>query len=67
MREYFDVTTVRIVRPNFNNGLTEEQQNHESETALDDHKFDYQIINNGDASIHTEIEGFMNWLYERND
>ena len=66
MKEYFDVTTVRVTRPNYDNGLTEEQQNHESEIALDDYKFDYQIINNGDASIHNEINGFVNWLYGRN-
>ena len=66
MKEYFDVTTVRVTRPNYDNGLTEEQQNHESEIALDDYKFDYQIVNNGDASIHNEINGFVNWLYERN-
>ena len=30
MKEYFDVTTVRVTRPNYDNGLTEEQQNHES-------------------------------------
>lgn len=62
MKEYFDVTTVRVIRPNFDNGLTEEQKNHESETALDDYEFDYRIINNSDASIHDEIDRFMNWL-----
>lgn len=67
LKEYYDVTTVRIERPNYDNGLTEEQQNHESEIALDDYNFDYRIINNGDESIHDEIDRFMNWLYERNE
>lgn len=62
MKEYFDVTTVRITRPNFDNGLTEEQQNHESETALDDYGFDFYIVNNGDESIHEEISSFINCL-----
>lgn len=61
----YDVKTVRITRPNYDNGLTEEQQNHESETALDDYNFDYQIVNNGDDRIHIEIDNFINWLEER--
>ena len=65
MKEYFDVTTVRVIRPNFDNGLTEEQQKHESEVALNNYNFDYKIINNGDESIHDEINGLINWLYER--
>lgn len=62
MKEYFDVTTVRVMRPNFDNRLTEEQQNHESETALDNYCFDYKIINNGDESINEEVNNFINWL-----
>lgn len=65
MKECFDVSTVRVTRPNYDNGLTEKQQNHESEIALDDYKFDYQIINNGDDSIHIEIDNFINWLMEK--
>lgn len=56
MKEYFDVTTVRVIRPNFDNGLTEKQRNHESETALNNYNFDYKIINNGNESIHDEID-----------
>lgn len=60
MKEYFDVSTVRITRPNYDNGLTEEQQNHESEIALDNYNFDFYITNNGDYSIHDEIDRFIN-------
>lgn len=41
----FRSITVRVERPNFNNGLTEEQKNHPSETDLDDYDFDYYIDN----------------------
>lgn len=41
----FDVTAVKIVRDDFKSGLTQEQQNHKSETAMDDFKFDYVIHN----------------------
>lgn len=58
----FDVITVRVERPNFDNGLTEEQKNHESEIALDDYMFDYRIINNGDETINGEINKFIEWL-----
>ena len=49
IRNVFDnVVTVRIVRPNFDNGLTEEQKKHPSEVDLDDYdKFDYDLINDG--------------------
>lgn len=43
----FNVITIRVERPNFENNLTEEQRNHASETSLDDYLFDYKIINDG--------------------
>lgn len=43
----FDVTHIRIERPNFDNGLTADQKNHISETALDKVKPDYILLNNG--------------------
>ncbi|NLL44416.1 MAG: hypothetical protein GX247_01955 [Mollicutes bacterium] len=48
-RENFDrVVAIHIERPNFDNGLTEEQKNHPSEKDLDDYdKYDYRIINDG--------------------
>lgn len=43
-----DVCVIRIVRPNFDNGLTKKQQQHFTEVDLDDYKnFDYTIINDG--------------------
>lgn len=48
MSDNFDCVTVRVIRPNFDNGLTEEQKNHQSETALDNFPMEYEIINNGD-------------------
>lgn len=43
-----NVFAVHIERPNFDNGLTEEQKKHPSEVDLDDYnKFDYTIINDG--------------------
>ena len=43
----YTVTTVRIVRPDFDNGLTKEMKMHPSETELDEYPFDYIIINSG--------------------
>lgn len=59
----FDIATLRVVIPNFDNGLTEEQKNHESEVALDDYDFDYMLINNGDETIYNEIDKFLDWLH----
>ena len=43
----FDVTHIRVVRPHFKSTLTEEQQKHPSETALDNIKPDFYIYNEG--------------------
>ena len=48
MKEAFPGTLhVRIIRPNFDNGLSVEQQNHISETALDNITPDGIIMNDG--------------------
>lgn len=49
IRNVFDnVIAVHIVRPNFDNGLTDEQRKHPSEVDLDDYdKYDYDLINDG--------------------
>lgn len=60
----FDVFTVRVQRPNFDNGLTASQKQHESEVALDDYPFDYYITNMGDDSIIDEVEKFIRWMEE---
>lgn len=61
----FDVVTLRVNRLNFQSPLTLEQQNHISETALDDYDFDY-IINSesGLDSLEKEIDKFMKWMEE---
>ena len=48
MRDNFDCITVRVIRFNFDNGLTEEQRKHPSETALDNYPMEYELINDGD-------------------
>ena len=40
------ITSLRVNRPNFDSGLSQEQLNHSSECALDDYEFDYYIENN---------------------
>jgi hypothetical protein len=59
-QEGFNVVTVRVNRPNFNNRLTEEQKNHLSETSLDDYGFDYYIENDDTLEIYArEIGHFV--------
>ena len=43
----FDVTHIRIVRDNYVSDMPEEQQNHISETALDDYLPDIYVHNSG--------------------
>ena len=47
-RDNFEnVVIIRVNRPNFDNGLTEEQKMHRTETDLDDYaNYDYVIENN---------------------
>ena len=66
LREAFpDLVAIHIERPNFDNGLTEEQKRHKTEIDLDDYdKFDVKIVNTTldklkeDAkNLYTKIEG----------
>lgn len=60
LKSNYDTTSVKVFRPDFDNGLTVDQQKHASEVALDDYVFDYTLINNGDESINTEIQKLLN-------
>ena len=58
----FDVTHVRVVRPNFKSPLTKEQQKHPSETALDNVNPDFYIYNEGSIE---ELQAKINkWIKE---
>lgn len=59
-----DIINVRVIRPNFENPLTEEQRKHPSETALDDYGYDFRIWNDGDVNhLKNNIEAMVNaWL-----
>lgn len=63
MRENFDTTLLRIERPNFDNGLSETQKAHASETALDNYGYDYKILNDSDLEELThKLETFVTVL-----
>ena len=47
MKSNFDTTVIRIIRPDFDNGLSPTQKLHISETALDNFNFDYVVHNTG--------------------
>ena len=47
MKANFDTTLIRVIRPDFDNGLSEIQKQHPSETALDNFDFDHIIYNTG--------------------
>lgn len=50
----FSVKTVHVTRPGNDNGLTEEQKKHPSETALDGYAYDYEVINEGTIQEYQE-------------
>ena len=47
----FDVASILVTRPNYENKLTPEQRLHASETSLDNFDFDYEIIS--DKNVYT--------------
>lgn len=51
----FDVTHIRVMRDNFVSPLTEEQQKHLSETALDNSNPDILLMNDGGLEHYEEI------------
>lgn len=65
----FFTTHVRVVRPGYDNGLTEQQNSHISERALDDVEPDYYIINDGSLEdLRVKVTKFVeeNITYGRN-
>jgi len=47
-KEFDNVVSINIVRPNFESSLNSTEKKHITETALDNyHSFDYEIINDG--------------------
>lgn len=60
----FDYITVRVERKNidgsdYDNGLTEEQKEHRSETALDDFVFNYTIMNDNTEELFKDSSYFL--------
>ena len=47
-KNFSNVTTIRIERMNYEDGLTDSERNHYTETALDHyHNYDYELQNDG--------------------
>lgn len=60
-----DLVSINIFRPNFDNGLTEEQKNHKTEIDLDDYdKFNEQVINTTLEELKQNAENIYT-KYER--
>ena len=54
------ITTIKIIRNNFDNGLSQKQKNHLSETSLDNFNFDYVIESeSGLDKLEIEIDKFL--------
>lgn len=53
------VTTINVIRDNFDNGLTAAQKQHLSETALQDYVFDFTVHNTGTL---LDYEGYAAWI-----
>lgn len=59
----YNTYLVRVTRPNFVSPLTEEQQKHKSETALDNYTYDFTIYNDGDLKdLKKKIYEVLSWM-----
>lgn len=62
----FHTLHVRVTRPNFSSPLTEEQQNHVSETALDNFPYDYLLVNDDSkAELGNKVLSFIKTILKR--
>lgn len=63
IKDGWDVMTVRINRLNYESLLTKEQQNHSSETALDNYQFDYYLDSeSGIDNLTIEVNKLYNYI-----
>ena len=64
----FDSTLVKVVRPNYESDLTDEQKKHSSETALDNYRADYIIENAGDIQqLAVEVHNILENIQKRGE
>lgn len=63
-KAYPNIKVIHIVRPDFDNGLTEEQKNHPTEKDLDDfNEFDIEVVN----TTLEELEKSVKKIYIENE
>lgn len=58
-----DAILLRVIRPDFVSPLTEEQQKHASEIALDDYRYDATIVNSGSLE---DLKDAVNYFVNKN-
>ena len=56
------VITIRVLRPDYQSWLSEEQMAHESETALDDYPVDFTFTNSSMRELEQQIDLIINEL-----
>lgn len=57
----YETIHVRVSRPGFDNGLTEEQRQHPSETALNGYPVDIAVVNDGDIK---DLQKKVNYIVD---
>ena len=61
IKRQFPSLLLRVNRDNYENAMTDEQRQHESETALDNADFDVEILNNGTLyDLNKQVEHVVN-------
>ena len=55
----YDVVRIKVTRPQFDNGLTLEQKQHPSETALNGYSFDYRFANTSITDLEEQVKHML--------
>ena len=67
MKNNFQCVILRLIRPVFKTELTQKEQSHISETALDDYEFEHIIFNSGTLDdLGKSLEYFADYLQGEN-
>lgn len=64
IEEGYRIISIHSKRLNFDNGLTEEQKNHRSETSLKDFNFDIYLEAENLKQLENEIDTKLKFLFE---
>lgn len=63
--KYQNAVVIKVTRPDFDNGLNDEEKNHITENDLNNYKADFEIINDGNINdLQIKLDKIVEAIYE---